>query len=140
MNNQFPDKTKHELVGTTQTLGLDYNVAALICYLPVPLFSLVAGIVWLMTEPKANLFVRFHAIQSLMLLGGLTVGLIAVSIVGFLGGIPVIGAIFGLISGLAWFAICAVWFVVSVVMMLKANQREMYKLPIIGDLAEQYAK
>ncbi|MBX3074027.1 DUF4870 domain-containing protein [Candidatus Obscuribacterales bacterium] len=140
MNNQFPDKTKHELVGTTQTLGLDYNVAALICYLPVPMFSLIAGIVWLMTEPKANLFVRFHAIQSLMLLGVLVVGNVAVYIVGLLSAIPVLGGIFAIISGLAWFGICAVWFIVSVVLMLKANQREMYKLPIIGDLAEQYAK
>jgi uncharacterized membrane protein len=140
MKDQFPDKTRHELDGQTQTLGLDYNVAALVCYLPVPMFSLIAGIVWLMTEPKANLFVRFHALQSLMLFGLFIACNIVVYIVGMFTAIPFIGPIFALISGLAWVGVCGVWFIVSIVLMLKAKEREMYKLPVIGDLAEQYAK
>src|SRR2546423_14232566 len=55
----------------TKTLGFKYNVAALLCYLPTCLccLNVIFGIIWLATEPKENRFVRFHAMQGLLLFG-----------------------------------------------------------------------
>lgn len=141
MNDNLPtDRSKYELAGgKTSTLGLDYNMAAAVCYLPIPMFPFIAAVLWLLTEPKANLFVRFHAIQALMFSVAFAAVLVVVSIIGSLSAIPVIGIAFAIISGLAWFAACVVWFIGSIVLMLKAKEREMYKLPYIGNLAEKYA-
>lgn len=140
MSDQFPNRRQQEITsGRTQTLGLDYNVAALLCYLPLPPLNLAAALLWLISEPKANLFVRFHAIQSLMYLGIFVALNIVVGFIGSLGGIPVIGWLFAVISGILWFGVSAIWLVGSVLLIIKAKDREMYKLPYLGDLAEQYA-
>jgi uncharacterized membrane protein len=71
--------------------------------------------------------VRFHAIQSIIVFGIIT--LIAI-ILGFLG---TIGAILGYI----------VWvfgFILWIVLMVKAYQGQMYKLPVAGDIAEKNSK
>jgi len=140
MSDQYPDKSKYELSGKTDTIGLDYNIAALVCYLPIPPLNFIASLIWLMTEPKANLFVRFHAMQGLMMLGGLIGAQILVSFIAGLSFIPFIGPLFGIVGGLFGFGAALVWFVGSIVLMLKAKDREMYKLPYIGDLAEKYAQ
>lgn len=139
MNDQFPDRKRYEVSGKTQTLGMDYSLAACLCYLPIPILPLAASILWLITEPKASLFVRFHAIQSLMVLGGFAASLMVVQIINFLNFIPIIGGMFTVISGVVWFAFCAVWFVLTIMLALKSKNGEMYKLPYIGDIAENLA-
>ena len=52
--------------GGKTALGLDTNVGALLCYLPVCLISLIYSIIVLVTE-KDNKFMRFHAFQSLII-------------------------------------------------------------------------
>ncbi len=133
------DKSKYELSGKTDVGGVDYNTAGLLCYLPVPPINLAASICWLVTEPKSNTFVRFHAVQSLILFTGFIVATFAISAIGTLGMIPVIGGLFSLVSGLLYFAAVLAWFAGSIMLVLKAKEREMYKLPVIGDLAEKYA-
>lgn len=135
----LPDKTKHYLPGKTDILSLDYNIAGALCYAPIPPVNLLACMVWMLTEPKENKFIRFHAIQGLGLLGVLIAGSILTTIIGILGQIPIIGGLFTLISGVGWFLIAAVWFIFSILMMLKARERELFKLPIIGDIADQYS-
>lgn len=120
-------------------LGLDFSLAACICYLPVPLLGTIASIVWLVTEPKASLFVRFHAIQSLMVLIGLVAANMAVSLVNFLHFIPILGGVFSFVSGLMLFVFVGVWFILTIMLALKAKSGEMYKLPYIGDIAEDLA-
>ena len=64
-------------------LGLDANVAALLAYLPICAVNLIMSIIIIATD-KTNKLARFHAFQSLLLLGAcivLGVGL------GILGGI-----------------------------------------------------
>ena len=101
--------------------GLQENVAALLFYVG----WWISGIVLLLLEPD-NKFVRFHAIQSIIVLGFITV---AGWVLSFL---PVIG---GWISGIVWGIGIALW----IVLMVKAYQGAKYKMPIAGDLAEKWA-
>ena len=101
--------------------GLDENVAGLLCYV----LCWISGLVFILIE-KENKFVRFHALQSIIVFGILTVASILI------GWIPFIGwVIGGLISVLA--------LVLWIVLMVKAYQGEKYKLPWAGDLAEKNA-
>ena len=101
--------------------GLQENIAGALCYL----FGWVTGLIFFLVEPK-NKFVRFHAVQSI----GLTVVLMVVYIILFI--IPVIGWIISALLGLATFFL---W----LFLMYKAYQGQMYKLPIIGKIAEEQA-
>jgi uncharacterized membrane protein len=139
MNEQFPERKRFEISGKTQTFGVDYSLAACLCYIPLIPINLVAALIWLITEPKASLYVRFHAIQSLMVFGGLIAANIVVQIINFLHVIPIIGGIFSVVSGIVWFAFAAVWFIMTIMMTIKSKNGEMYKLPYIGDIAENIA-
>jgi len=91
------------------------------------LLGFITGIIFLLVE-KESKFVRFHAMQSTILFGGLFIVNIA------LGFIPLLGWLAGLILSFAAFIF---W----VLCMWKAFQGEMYKVPYIGKIAEdQLAK
>lgn len=101
--------------------GLEENVAGLLCYMLV----WISGLIFILLERESR-FVRFHALQSIIVFGILTVASVLI------GWIPFIGwMIGGLISVLA--------LVLWIVLMVKAYQGEMYKLPWAGDLAEKSA-
>ena len=102
--------------GNTST-GLQQNIAGLLCYI----LGWITGIIFLIIE-KDDKFVRFHAWQSIIVFGILTVLSIIFSFVWFLGWIV------GVISFIAW-----------VVLMYKAYKGEKYKVPVIGDIAEKQA-
>jgi len=108
-------------MGNTST-GLQENIAALLSYL----LGWVTGLIFYLLEPN-NKFVRFHAIQSIIVFGTFTLlGII-------LGWIPFIGTfIWSLISLLA--------FILWIILMVKAYQGVKYKLPIAGNLAEKWAE
>ena len=103
------------------SLGMDANVAALLSYL----LGFITGIIFYVLE-KENKFVRFHAMQSIIVFGFF----IVVSIIALV--VPVIGPV---ISGLANLASLVLW----VILMIKAYQGEKFKLPVAGDIAEQKA-
>lgn len=100
--------------------------------------TIVPAIVFLLVEPyNKNRFVRFHSFQCIGLwLVALVVGtaLRIVDLVLFF--IPVIGQLLMLLSsmvaGLGFFAI---W----LVLVVKALQGETFKLPLVGNFAEQQA-
>jgi len=100
--------------------GMPPNVAGLLCYLA----GWITGLVFFLIE-KESRFVRFHAMQSMITFGGITVLFVA------LGFIPVIGwlvmPVLGLVQVVLW-----------ILLMVKAFQGERFKLPVIGDLAEKY--
>ncbi len=100
------------------TTGLKPNVAGLLCYLG----AWVTGIIFIIIEQK-NRFVRFHALQSIVTFGGITV---AGSILKW---IPVFGGLFSVVIGLLAFFL---W----ILMMVKAYHGEWYKIPVAGDIAE----
>lgn len=100
--------------------GMDENLAAALTYG----LGWITGVLFLLTEP-ANRFVRFHAWQSVIVFGTLSVAwFVSVSIV-FVGWLFA----FVIIPPLSLF----LW----LLLMYKAYQGERYKLPYAGDLAEQ---
>ena len=99
--------------------GLQANVAGLLCYVA----GWISGIVFLILE-KENKFVRFHAIQSIYVFGAITI----VEVVLF--SIPFIGWVLG------WL-ISVLGFILWIILMLKAYQGTMYKLPWAGEQAEK---
>ena len=102
------------------SVGLEENVAGLLCYVA----GWVSGLIFLLLEPN-NKFIRFHAAQSIVVFG-------ALNIVGFVfGWIPVF-------NYFMWPLVGALGFVLWIVLMIKAYQGVLYKLPVIGDLAENW--
>ncbi len=107
--------------------GLQENVAGLLCYL----VGWLTGIVFFMIDKRPS--VRFHAMQSMIVFGGLMILQIAIS--WFIGGI-VSWMLASALSGLIGLLTLACW----VICMVKAYGGERFKLPVVGDLAEQYSK
>ncbi len=101
--------------------GLDENIAGLLCYV----LGWVSGIVFLILERESK-FVKFHAVQSIIIFGVLSV------LNSLLGWIPVLGLIVGIISGI-------LAFVLWILLMVKASQGERYKIKWAGDYAERWA-
>ena len=88
----------------------------------------------LLLVEKQNRFVRFHAMQSILFFGGLTVIRIILSFIGFFD-IPFLG----LLTGLIWLAVGIVGLVGYIILLINGFQGKYYKLPIVGDYAEKYA-
>lgn len=108
------------------SMNLDPKLGGALSYL-----TWIAGLVFFLAE-KQNRFVRFHAIQSLIIwLIPFAFSLVATILVH----IPVIGLVLSCVSPLL--GITAL--VCAIVAGIKAYQGEYYKLPIIGDYAEKYA-
>lgn len=138
--------------GKTQVLGLDYNIAGLLCYLPfVPMVALIASIVFLFTEPKENRFVRFHAIQSLFLnLCAMVIGVIAgvggaiLSLVGaaISAGSEAAGGILSMLVFLVLFGVMGIFgltmLILTIMGMIKAYNNQMWAMPVIGRFAKRY--
>jgi uncharacterized membrane protein len=109
------------------------NVAGMLAY-----FTIIPAIVFLLIEPyNRNRFVRFHSFQCLFTAAALIVievGLMIISAILHL--IPVMG---WLITAIMWplygLAVLALW----LILVIKAYQHVMFKLPIVGDLAEKQA-
>lgn len=104
------------------SLGTTQNVAGLLTYI----LGWVTGIVFLLIE-KENSFVRFHAMQSIVIFVPLT---IASFVVGFL---PFVG---GLLTTIVSLATIIIW----LFMMYQAFQGKRYKFPYAGDYAETQLK
>jgi len=98
--------------------GLSPNVAGLLCYVG----AWITGIIFFVLEQR-NKFVRFHAAQSIVAFGTITVAGIV------LGLIPVVGVAFSSIVGI-------IGFIIWIIMMIKASSGEWYKLPWAGNVAE----
>ena len=130
-------------------LAFSYRTAALLCYLPLCCcwLNVVACLLWLASEPKENRFVRFHALQGLML-GGVLLGVSLIfRILGagarlsamFGPGSRMVGAGAGLLVDLVALVVFIPILVIHIIAMVKAGQGEVWKLPIIGDIADRNA-
>ena len=78
---------------------------------------------------KDDDFVRFHAMQSIILFG-------ALSVFWFIGMI-----FWWIVPVLAWIVWTIVWIgtlILWIILMIKAYQGDKWKLPVIGDLAEKW--
>lgn len=83
------------------------------------LLGFITGVVMLLVE-KDDKFVRFHAMQSTIVFG----------LVFIIGLVPVVGWMVGVV-------LAPISFILWLVLMWKAYQGEMYKLPVLGDFAEK---
>jgi len=127
-------------------LGLDGNVAALLGYI-IWVIALISIIM-----EKENRFVRFHAIQALLYDAAFVVLYIVLAIVQVLvmalsvGAAAAAGDAGGAIGLILWLISLLIWMVVPLIMLIglifaavKAFQGQMYKLPIVGNMAEKWA-
>ncbi len=126
-----PMQTETRAQGTVGALR--ENIAGALAYL-----TFIPAIVFLVLEPyNKNRFVRFHSVQCLLLWGAailLAIALKLASVVLFI--IPVLGPLLVLlVSTVVGLAAVVIW----LVLVVKAFQGEMFKLPMLGDLAGQYA-
>ncbi len=106
--------------------GLTDNMAGLLAYLLIP------AIVFLVVEPyNRKPFVRFHSFQSIFL---------------FVAWIVISTAIHVVLGPFMWFFVYSLlsliglgMFILWLVLMFKAYQGQMFKLPVLGDLAQKQA-
>jgi uncharacterized membrane protein len=112
---------------------LPVNIAGALAY-----FTFVPAIVFLLVDPyRKNRFVRFHSIQCLLFSG-------AVIVLGAVLRLAGLGVI--LIPRLGPLVVAVVDVVVALgavllwnVLVAKAFQGEIFKLPVLGDFAEQHS-
>jgi uncharacterized membrane protein len=113
--------------------GMADNVAGMLAYI-----TIIPAIIFLVIEPyNKNRFIRFHSWQNIFFCLAAFVCWIAFFIVSaVLAFIPILGH---LVAFLLWIALCIGLLVAWIMLLMKANQGQMYKLPVIGDLAEKQA-
>ncbi|MFZ5595384.1 MAG: zinc-ribbon domain-containing protein [Bacillota bacterium] len=112
----------------TQT-GLQKNVAALLSYL----LGWISGLVFFFIEKDP--YIRFHAMQSIIVFGGLNIVTIILSNL-MLIRTWVLFFMLSLLNALIIAASIFFW----ILLMIKAYQGIRFKLPLVGDLAEKYSK
>ena len=108
--------------------GLSDTAAGALAYV-----TIIPAIIFLVMEPyNRNRFIRFHSFQCLFFAAALIIlhiGLSIFTVVPFLA----------LITFPLHLLVSLGGFILWIVLLLKANQGQMWKLPVIGDLAEKQA-
>ena len=120
------------LTGPTST-GVEPRLAAVLCYSA----WWISGLIFLIIEQQHRT-VRFHAAQSLVLFGGLSL-LIGMLSAGSVGMLVVSAAAFQaarLLVYLVWIAAVAIW----MLLMLKTFQGETWRVPFASDLAARLSE
>ncbi|MEL7610856.1 MAG: DUF4870 domain-containing protein [Bacillota bacterium] len=131
--------------------NLDANVMALLSYIISSVLGFIPGVsyvAWaiplvIFFVEKQSKFVKFHALQafSLNLFGfvlGLLVSLIMTAAVVTADPYAALGAI-GTV-GILTFLISVVILVFAIIAMIKAYKYEVYKIPLLGNLAARFVK
>ena len=113
----------------TQT-GMKENLAGLLCYV----LGWVTGLIFFFIDKRS--FVQFHAKQSIVIFGGLSILRIIVGMIlgvsfmgGGLGGFSLAIALFDLLY--------LVGVILWIICMIKAYQGERFRVPVAADLSEQ---
>ena len=123
------------------SMGMSPNVAGLLSYL----LGWITGLVFFFGE-KENRFVRFHAMQSIVVFGAITVIYIVLTIfqsiliaIAFGAGATFLLVVTGFI-GLLMTLLGIVSLVLWVLLMIMAYQNSTFKLPIAGNIAEKHGQ
>ena len=125
-------------------LGLDGNLAAALGY-PIGIIAIICLIM-----EKENRFVKFHALQSILLHVGFIVVAIAVWIIGIVlliagaaasaaSGSGAAGGIVGMLFGLIWLVVIVCYVGGLIFAAVKSYGGNQFKLPVIGNIAEKFA-
>ncbi len=102
------------------SLGMEANIAALLSYL----LGAISGIIFYAIE-KESKFVRFHALQSIVVFAAFFILGVILRILPFLGSFLLM--LLGIIEVALW-----------IILMVKAYKGEYFKLPLAGDFAERH--
>ncbi len=116
--------------GATQvsTQGMSDNVAGMIAYI-----TIIPAIIFLIVDPYSrNRFIRFHAWQCIFFN-------LAWWALWFVLRVIVHVPFFGWLTLLIWPLVGLGGFIAWLILVLKAYQGQMFKLPVIGDMAEKQA-
>ena len=115
-------------VAAVPAAGLTDNVAGMLAYV-----TFIPAVIFLVLAPyNRNRFIRFHSFQCLFF----TVALIAIHLaLSILTVVPFLALVTLPLHLLVSLGAFVLW----IVLLLKANQGQMYKLPVIGDMAEKQA-
>ena len=120
-------------------LGLDSNLVAMLCYVAnfCCYLGLILSIITVVTD-KTNKLARFHAFQSIMLSATGIVLAIVLNVFSIIGAAANSTVISLGVGGLA--LIVGLGFLVAVVYTaIQAYQGTLFKLPVIGDLADKWS-
>ncbi|OUJ18388.1 Tic20 family membrane protein implicated in protein translocation [Methanonatronarchaeum thermophilum] len=114
--------------------GLSPNIAGALSYL----FGFITGILFYFIE-KDNEFVRYHAVQSIVVFGGLFVVYVVLGIVGTALTIGFLGSIIGLLVWLFMLVLGLLSFVLWLYLMYKAYKGEKTRLPVVSQWTDKYS-
>ena len=125
-------------------LGLDGNLAAALGY-PIGIIAIICLIM-----EKENRFVKFHALQSILLHVGFIVVAIAVWIIGIVllfAGMAAsmatdsgaAGGLVGMLFGLIWLVVIVAYIGGLIFAAVKSYGGAYFKLPVIGNIADKFA-
>lgn len=113
---------------TTAASGLTDNMAGALAYV-----TIIPAILFLVLEPyNKNRFIRFHSFQCIFFAVAWTALWIALRII---VQIPILGWA----TILLWPLVSLAGLIIWIILVLKAYQGKMFKLPFIGDMAEKQA-
>ena len=115
------------------TLGLNERLERVLAYA----FGWISGIILFFLEKNRN--VRWHAVQSMVTFGTLSILMLAISMLrGFLSFIPLLGwltsAGLGLLISVLWWVTIILW----VWLMIMAFVQEDYRLPFVGNFVRYW--
>ncbi len=115
-------------VAVVPAAGLTDNLAGALAYV-----TIIPAILFLVLEPfSKKRFVRFHAFQCIFFAIAWTVLWIVLAVIGH---IPLLGWA----TIVVWPLVSLAGFVIWLILVFKAYQGQMFKLPVIGNMAEKQA-
>jgi len=124
-------------------LGIDGNLAAALGY-PIGIIAIISLII-----EKENRFVKFHALQSILLHVAFIVLFIALFVLGIvltIAGIAAsaatnsgaLGGLLGMLMGLVWLVVVVGYIVALILSAVKSYQGKDFMLPIVGGMAQKF--
>jgi uncharacterized membrane protein len=117
---------------TSSSTGLPSNVAAALACFP-----LIGGIIFFVIE-KRDAFVRFYAMQSIILGGAWFLFAMVSSVVHMIVlALPAIGVVLSIMWGLLAALIYLAFLVVFIITIVKAFMGERWEIPYIGPIAQK---
>jgi len=103
------------------SMNMEENMASLLCYI----LGWITGLIFYLIE-KENKTVKFHAMQSILTFLPLTILAFILSAMSwFIPFMWILSWLLGILIFILW-----------IVLIIKAYQGEKFKLPIVGDIAE----
>jgi uncharacterized membrane protein len=120
-------------------LGLDANIGSLICY--VGNFVCALGLIYsiiVLVQDKTNKLPRFHAFQSILLTVTAFVLYIVAAMIFGVGAAANSSAI-SLLGSLLYMLVAIGLLIAVIFCAIKAYQGQIFKLPVIGDMADKWS-